>query len=113
MKSKSRSKGSLAPLPIELTKIESIPQPSTSRTLPIPPPEVNNYEQSEHKVSVFDQAKNTFWTSVEPYCGEISSDDNKLLDDLIDKHANVSDYQKVHPLGKHYSLRWAQEENEK
>ena len=84
MESKSRSKRSLAPLPIKLKIVESIPQASTSRALPVPPPEVYHPEQSEQKVPKVSLPKNTFWASMELYCAEISDDDIQLLDYLID-----------------------------
>ncbi|CAG2057919.1 unnamed protein product [Timema podura] len=78
---------------------------------------------------------NKFWLSVEPYCADILPEDIKLLDMMIQEHdqggvwntqrnflkeeikkeggggRNLdTDYQKIPPLGRHYSLRWAQED---
>ncbi|XP_067005455.2 transcriptional adapter 3-B isoform X2 [Anabrus simplex] len=54
---------------------------------------------------------NKFWASVEPYCADTTPDDIRLLEDLLLEHANDSEYQKIPPLGRHYSLRWAEEDN--
>ncbi|XP_033112773.1 transcriptional adapter 3-A-like isoform X2 [Anneissia japonica] len=51
-----------------------------------------------------------FWASVEPYCGDITSENMKTLDELIQAHENDAEYFKVPPLGRHYSTRWAQED---
>jgi len=54
---------------------------------------------------------NRFWQHVEQYCQEISTDDIKVLEDLISSPINDdSDYFKIPPLGRHYTLRWAQED---
>lgn len=55
-------------------------------------------------------APNRFWASVEPYCADITADDLKFLEDLIKQHEEDSDYYKVPTLGKHYSIKWAQED---
>ncbi|XP_071955647.1 transcriptional adapter 3-like [Antedon mediterranea] len=51
-----------------------------------------------------------FWTSVEPYCGDITTEHMKTLHELIQAHENDAEYFKVPPLGRHYSTRWAQED---
>lgn len=50
---------------------------------------------------------NKFWASVEPYCTDIMSEDIKLLDELITTHSDISEFKKIPPLGRHYSLMWA------
>ncbi|XP_041365327.1 transcriptional adapter 3-like isoform X2 [Gigantopelta aegis] len=55
-------------------------------------------------------AVNRFWTSVEPYCAELTNDDLKVLDDLLKAHENDSESFKIPPLGKHYSEKWAEED---
>lgn len=53
---------------------------------------------------------NRFWTTLEPYCAEITQDDLKVLEDLIKAHDDDAEYQKIPPLGKHYSYKWARED---
>ncbi|XP_050734643.1 transcriptional adapter 3-B-like isoform X2 [Eriocheir sinensis] len=53
---------------------------------------------------------NRFWAYVEQYCQEITVDDIKMLEDLINAPNDDSDYYKTPPLGRHYTLRWAQED---
>jgi len=50
---------------------------------------------------------NKFWASVDPYCTDIMPDDIKLLEELIATHSDMSDFKKIPPLGRHYSLMWA------
>ncbi|XP_070152474.1 transcriptional adapter 3-B [Polyergus mexicanus] len=50
---------------------------------------------------------NKFWASVDPYCTDIMPDDIKLLEELIATHGDISDFKKIPPLGRHYSLIWA------
>lgn len=50
---------------------------------------------------------NKFWASVDPYCTDIMPDDIKLLEELIATHGDISDFKKIPPLGRHYSLMWA------
>jgi len=51
-----------------------------------------------------------FWLSVEPYCAEISAEDVKFLKELKATCEKEADMQKLPPLGKHYTLRWAEED---
>lgn len=55
-------------------------------------------------------AVDRFWASVEPYCGDITNDDIKLLEELLKSHEDDADYYKIPPLGRHYSEKWAQED---
>ncbi|KAJ9584598.1 hypothetical protein L9F63_021068 [Diploptera punctata] len=114
---KSRgSEGNIAPLPIKFTKVKSIPPISSSRPLPIALPEHDHNDQSRHDapkvVLPKNDTPNKFWSSIEPYCGDLVTEDIKLIDELIAEHENDAEYQKVPPLGRHYSLRWAQEDLE-
>ena len=53
---------------------------------------------------------NKFWSYVEPYCTDITNDDVKTLEESLSSKADASEYLKVPPLGKHYSLIWAKED---
>ncbi|XP_069950032.1 transcriptional adapter 3-B isoform X3 [Cherax quadricarinatus] len=53
---------------------------------------------------------NRFWAYVEQYCQEITVEDIKMLEDMINSPSEDSDYFKTPPLGRHYTLRWAQED---
>lgn len=53
---------------------------------------------------------NKFWASVEPYCADISTDDLKVLEDIINSVTEDSEYFKIPALGKHYTQVWAQED---
>lgn len=55
-------------------------------------------------------APNRFWASVEPYCADITQEDIKMLEDLVKVHEEDSEYYKIPGLGKHYSIKWAQED---
>eukprot|EP00794_Sanderia_malayensis_P016861 gene16861-18563_t len=55
-------------------------------------------------------APNKFWAAVEPYCADITMDDLKVLEDIINSPTDDSEYFKVPPLGKHYTKVWAQED---
>lgn len=50
---------------------------------------------------------NKFWASVDPYCTDIMPDDIKLLEELVATHSDISEFKKIPPLGRHYSLIWA------
>ncbi|XP_012231198.1 transcriptional adapter 3-B [Linepithema humile] len=50
---------------------------------------------------------NKFWASVDPYCTDIMPDDIKLLEELVATHGDISEFKKIPPLGRHYSLMWA------
>lgn len=55
---------------------------------------------------------NKFWSSVEPYCSPITQEDLNYLEELIRTREKErdSEFMKIPPLGRHYSLRWADEE---
>lgn len=53
---------------------------------------------------------NKFWSFVEPYCSDITQDDLKFLEELMQIHEGDAEYYKIPALGKHYSSKWAAEE---
>ena len=55
-------------------------------------------------------APNKFWSTVEPYCADITIDDLKILEDIIKAPTEDGEYFRVPPLGKHYTQVWAQED---
>lgn len=55
-------------------------------------------------------APNRFWTAVEPYCAEITSEDQKFLEDSLKVPDDEQEYYKIPPLGRHYAEKWAQED---
>ncbi|PSN44410.1 Transcriptional adapter 3-B [Blattella germanica] len=115
MSAKSRgNENSLSPLPpIRFTKVKSIPTTSTSRSLPsitLPDHGEPGHHEAPKVVLPKNDTANKFWQSVEPFCSDLVVDDIKLLDELIQEQENDAEYQKVPPLGQHYTLRWAQEE---
>jgi len=58
------------------------------------------------------ETPNRFWSFVEPYCAPITSDDCKLLEDLVRSHGDLSEYFRVPKLGQHYTIKWANEDLE-
>lgn len=116
-KSRGGSETNQGPLPIKFTKVKSIPSSASSRPSQNHAfPDYDHNDQSRHDAPKIvlpkNDTPNKFWLSVEPYCTDISMDDIKLLDELIYEHDNDTEYQKVPVLGRHYSLRWAQEDLE-
>ncbi|XP_077990041.1 transcriptional adapter 3-like isoform X2 [Glandiceps talaboti] len=55
-------------------------------------------------------APNRFWASVEPYCADVTNEDLKVLEEFMKSNEDEAEYYKVPPLGKHYTMRWAQED---
>ncbi|KAL4225557.1 transcriptional adaptor 3 [Mactra antiquata] len=55
-------------------------------------------------------AVNKFWTSVEPYCADITNDDMKFLEELLRTHEDDAEYLKVPSIGMHYTEKWAEED---
>ena len=49
-------------------------------------------------------AVNKFWTSVEPYCADITAEDLKFLEELLRSHEDDSDYFKVCQLNCQFTL---------
>ncbi|XP_073448082.1 transcriptional adapter 3 isoform X2 [Aquarana catesbeiana] len=77
-------------------------------------PKIQEYEFTDDPVDVpripKNDAPNRFWASVEPYCADITTEEIKVLEDLLKTPDDEADYYKIPPLGKHYSQRWAQED---
>lgn len=51
--------------------------------------------------------------SVEPYCADITSEEVRTLEELLEPPENEAEHCKIPPPpppGKHYSQRWAQED---
>ncbi|XP_013403750.1 transcriptional adapter 3 [Lingula anatina] len=55
-------------------------------------------------------APDRFWQSLEPYCCDITQEDLKVLEQILQSHEDDAEYYKVPTLGKHYSQKWAQED---
>ncbi|XP_043262081.1 transcriptional adapter 3-B [Colletes gigas] len=98
-----------SPLPAKLFKQKAIGG-SNSQVIP------NVHEISRIEGSKSESPKlllpkndtpNKFWASVDPYCTDIMPDDIKLLEELIATHSDISEFKKIPPLGRHYSLMWA------
>ena len=53
---------------------------------------------------------NRFWTTVEPYCADITMEDLKFLEDSMKVADDEQEFYKVPALGRHYSEKWAQED---
>ncbi|XP_053384226.1 transcriptional adapter 3-B-like isoform X2 [Mercenaria mercenaria] len=77
-----------------------------------PPDHVDHLEPNPIEIPKLpkNNAVNKFWTSVEPYCADISNDDIKFLEELIRSHEDDSEYFKVPSLGMHYTEKWAEED---
>ncbi|CAL1540898.1 unnamed protein product [Lymnaea stagnalis] len=55
-------------------------------------------------------AVNRFWASVEPYCAPITSEDLRVIEEMLKVHEEETEYMKIPPLGIHYTQRWAEED---
>ncbi|KAK1158659.1 mRNAional adapter 3 [Huso huso] len=77
-------------------------------------PKIQEYEFTEEPLDApripKNDAPNRFWASVEPYCADITSEEIRVLEELLKPPEDEAEYYKVPPLGKHYSMRWAQED---
>ncbi|KAJ7377016.1 transcriptional adaptor 3 [Desmophyllum pertusum] len=49
-------------------------------------------------------------TTVEPYCADITVEDQKFLEESLKLPDDELEYYKIPPLGKHYGEKWAQED---
>ncbi|XP_063235209.1 transcriptional adapter 3-B isoform X2 [Bacillus rossius redtenbacheri] len=104
-----------SPLSIKITKLKGVQglAVSPAHTVPLPEPHALSDPsklEAPRMLLPKNDTPNKFWLSVEPYCADILPEDVKLLDELIQEHDQDAEYQKVPPLGRHYSLRWAQED---
>lgn len=113
MPGKIRSEVAQAPLPIKFTKVKHVPSATLSQS-PLPLPEHDQQDLSKMEAPKIvlpkNDTPNKFWASVEPYCADITPEDIKLLEELIQEHENDSEYYKIPALGRHYSMRWSQED---
>ncbi|CAI9722847.1 Hypothetical predicted protein [Octopus vulgaris] len=73
-------------------------------------PDYDISESSDIARSQKNDIVNRFWASVDPYCAEISTEDMKVLEEVLVTIKDDSEFFKIPPLGKHYSERWAQED---
>ncbi|KAK3728912.1 hypothetical protein RRG08_051560 [Elysia crispata] len=80
----------------------TVPADATSAHTPI----------TDHQPKVYNRkdAVNRFWASVEPYCTPISSEDLKVIEEMLASYEQETDLYRIPPLGVHYTQRWAQED---
>lgn len=101
------------PVSIKFTKVKSMPaSTSSSNTITLPDYETQKtvkHDSPRLLHSRYD-LPNKFWASVDSYCTDITRDDIRFLEELSKECENGEEYQKVPPLGRHYSLRWADED---
>lgn len=55
-------------------------------------------------------AVNRFWVSVEPYCAPITSDDLRVIEEMLKSYDEETEYMKIPALGVHFTQRWAEED---
>ncbi|KAG1667391.1 Transcriptional adapter 3-A [Nymphon striatum] len=101
-------KDSLAIKPTHLTPVAT-PRPAKNKNM-----HINNDNDVTDSKDPRKQPENDvpirFWNSVEPYCADVTEEHIKFLEELITQHEDDADYHKIPALGKHYSLKWAQED---
>ncbi|KAL7293852.1 hypothetical protein TKK_0012907 [Trichogramma kaykai] len=111
LKPKELGLKSHSPLPTKLMKQRAA---GSSATQVVPNPhEIIRVEGSKldgKSLLPKNDTLNKFWASVEPYCGDITSEDIKLLQDLIAHHSDLGEFKKIPPLGRHYTMVWAEQE---
>ena len=95
-----------SPLPSKLFK-QRTPGSSLNQIVPNPHELVRIEGKDVPKLMPKNDTPNKFWASVDPYCTDIMPDDIKLLEELIATHGDISEFKKIPPLGRHYSLLWA------
>lgn len=69
-----------------------------------------NDEANVSKPKLNFDAPNKFWSCVEPYCTDISTEDIGSLESMLTGKVEINEYFKIPPLGKHYSEVWAKED---
>ncbi|KAK7872846.1 hypothetical protein R5R35_006717 [Gryllus longicercus] len=86
--------------------------PSAARGSEISDPEISDaLSQEAPKVVVpKNDTPNKFWAFVEPYCADITPDDVKLLESLIEENSNDAEYFEIPPLGCHYTVSWSEDD---
>jgi len=103
--SQAKACDALTPPIVKSTKLKSTPKPGTGdimeELLPV---------ETTRSTSIKNDTPNKFWSSVEPYCASFTDEDLKLVDDLIAAHHDDDEYLKIPPLGRHYTLRWAEDD---
>lgn len=102
-KTKESGKPDFLPSAGKLSKVKAPPDyPSRDSPKPDAPKIVANKNDTSNK----------FWASVEPYCGQITPDDMAYLSDLIRirEEERHSDIYTIPPLGKHYTIQWAEDD---
>lgn len=90
LKQRTGNLNHLVPNPHEIVRVESSKTDNTKLLLPK------------------NDTLNKFWASIDPYCSDIMPDDIKLLEELITTHSDLGSFKKIPPLGRHYTLAWAQ-----
>ncbi|KAK7788723.1 hypothetical protein R5R35_011013 [Gryllus longicercus] len=102
-----------APVGIKFTKVKSVPASISSSAnicLPDHEPQKSVKHDSPRLLHSRYDLPNKFWASVDSYCGEITRDDIRFLEELAKECESGDEYQKIPPLGRHYSRRWADED---
>jgi transcriptional adapter 3 len=64
----------------------------------------------ENQPIVRNEIPDLFWQSVEPYCADITEDDVQLIENQIEMNDKYLNFNKIGPLGKHYTLQWAEDD---
>ncbi|CAB3360640.1 Hypothetical predicted protein [Cloeon dipterum] len=100
-----------SPLPIKFTKVKNPPATLTPTNFTVPDIDFDTPPKMEVLLpDPKNDVPNKFWSSVEPYCSEISTADIQVLKDLIAVNENQATNLTIPPLGKHYSSVWMDEE---
>ncbi|CAG0907577.1 unnamed protein product, partial [Cyprideis torosa] len=85
----------------------------TSLVIPRTPPPFHPSEgHASPVITLKYDVPNKFWKFVEQFCGKVSSDDIEYLDQLIAERTDEghAELLTVPPLGTHYTLKWAEED---
>lgn len=72
--------------------------------------EIETVEEENSGIKSKSDTSNRFWTTVEPYCADITMEDLKFLEDSMKSLDDEQEFYKIPSLGKHYSEKWAQED---
>ncbi|RWS30231.1 transcriptional adapter 3-like protein [Leptotrombidium deliense] len=63
-----------------------------------------------HVPVVRNDVPDKFWSFVKGYCAPVTQENVQVLEDMLKAYEDESEYFKVPNLGKHYTLKWAQED---